>query len=73
MELTINNGFYELADNDVFEIEGGTSTAGRMVMMVGGAVVAGLVAPLTCGGSLAAYATVAGTGYGMMVVGAFDW
>lgn len=73
MELVINKGFYELVDNDIFEIVGGTSTAGRMVMVIGGAVVAGVVAPLTCGGSLAAYASLAGTGYGMMVMGGFDW
>lgn len=73
MERTLKMGTFEmLSSQELMEIDGGSET-GRMIMMVGGAVVAGIVAPLTCGGSLAAYTAVAATGYGMVLTGAFDW
>lgn len=76
MEKALNmsaTSFAPLTFDELMEIDGGSATTGRMIMVVGGAVVAGIVAPLTCGGSLAAYAAVAATGYGMMFTGAFDW
>lgn len=64
--------FEALSNDEMMNVEGG-GNAGRVIMIVGGAVVAGIAAPLTCGGSLGVYATVAATGYGMMFTGAFDW
>ncbi len=74
MEMSLNLGSFEALNiEEMLIVDGGNATAGRMIMVVGGAVVAGIVAPLTCGGSLGAYAAVAATGYGMMFTGAFDW
>ena len=74
MEMALKMGSFEaLTVNEMYDVDGGSATTGRMIMMIGGAVVTGIVAPLTCGGSLAAYAAVAATGYGMMFTGAFDW
>lgn len=74
MEITLKVGAFDALDqNELMLVEGGSATAGRMIMVVGGAIVAGIVAPLTCGGSLLAYAATAATGYGMLFMGAFDW
>lgn len=74
MEMTLNMGaFGALNQQEMMMVDGESPTAGRMIMVMGGAVVAGIVAPLTCGGSVGAYIGVAATGYGMMFTGAFDW
>lgn len=42
MERTLKAGTFEmLSSQELMEIDGGSETAGRMIMMVGGAVVAG--------------------------------
>lgn len=70
MELTMNmSPFKVLDEKELYLLDGGSKEAAAGIMIIGGAVIAGILAPLTCGGSLAVYAGGALTGYGCMAAG----
>lgn len=58
-----------LAVKEMMAVDGGGRNAAACVLIVGGAVIAGMLAPITCGGSFAAYVAGAATGYGVMLTG----
>lgn len=69
--MTLNMSvFSAMETEEMYVVEGGTKEAAAGVLIIGGAIVAGILAPLTCGGSLAAYASVALAGYTAMGTGA---
>lgn len=73
MEATMTmpvTGFTELGNEELAAIDGGSYKTAGAILMFGGAVVAGILAPVTCGGSVLAFAEGALTGYGAMAAGA---
>ena len=70
MEMTMNMGAFEALDmNELMVVDGGSKEAAGAIMIIGGAVIAGFLAPITCGGSLAVYAQCAVVGYSLMATG----
>ena len=69
MELTMNmSAFEQLDSRDMMEVDGG-SAASATVFVIGGAIVAGILAPVTCGGSVGAYVAGVTAGLTLMVNG----
>lgn len=50
-------------------VDGGSKETAAGILIIGGAIIAGILAPLTCGGSLAVYAGSFLTGCGVMATG----
>ena len=70
MELALNMGaFEELDQKEMMEVDGGTKETAGMIMMIGGAILAGVLAPLTCGASVATFVTTSFMGYTLMGTG----
>lgn len=70
MEMTLNTGAFEVLNRqELFIVGGGSKETAGAVMIIGGAVIAGILAPVTCGGSVAVYAQCAAIGYGLMATG----
>ena len=72
MEMVMSNGFAVLNANEMMDVNGGSQEAKVLVLLIGGAVVSGILAPVTCGGSLAVYAEGALAGYSMMAMGVYE-
>lgn len=67
MELTMTNsfGFCELNENEMMMIDGGSKEAAQAIMIIGGAVLLGVGAPIigaVAGAGMFATAYVAGVG-----------
>ena len=70
MDMALNMGAFEALDQqEMMEVDGGSREAAACVLIVGGAVIAGVLAPLTCGGSVAVYAEGVAAGCGVMLAG----
>lgn len=70
MELTMNmSAFKALDEKELYLLDGGSKEVAAGILIISGAVIAGILAPITCGGSLAAYAGGALAGYGCMAGG----
>lgn len=68
--MVLEGNFCEMSAEEEEIIEGGSKGAAQVIMIVGGAAIAGVLAPITCGGSLGAYVAGASVGYGLMITGA---
>lgn len=67
MEMTLNNGFSELSMVEMELVDGGSKAAAQAVLLVGGAVLLGVGAPIV--GAVAgvgAFATAYVSGVGLM-------
>ena len=71
MEMALNMGAFQALDQqELFAVDGdGSHVAAGAILLIGGAVIAGFLAPITCGGSLALYVEGATLGYSLMVMG----
>ena len=69
-EMTLKmNAFDSLTMDEMMAVDGGSRAAAAGVLIIGGAVIAGILAPITCGGSLGIYVAGAAVGYGVMLNG----
>jgi len=62
-------GFTELNEGEIQRIQGGSSETAGVILMITGAIVVGILAPVTCGASLAFYGTSAVLGLSTLGVG----
>lgn len=67
MEMILNNGFTELSLEEMELVDGGSKEAAQAVLIVGGAVLLGVGAPVVGAvAGVAAFATAYVTGVGLM-------
>lgn len=67
MELTLRNGFCELTMDEMQAVDGGSKEAAQAILIVGGAVLVGVGAPVIgAAAGAAAFATAYVTGVGLV-------
>lgn len=67
MEMVLNNGFCEMSQDEMNLVDGGSKAAAQAVLLIGGAVLLGVGAPVVGAvAGIGAFATAYVTGVGLM-------
>lgn len=66
MEMIITNGFAELSAIEMDAVNGGSKESAQAILLIGGALLLGIGAPVAALAGTAAFATAYVTGIGLM-------
>lgn len=69
MEMVLNGGFFEMTQDEMLSVDGGSKTAAQGILIIGGALFLCIGAPIACvaaGGSALAFATAYLMGVNLM-------